>query len=119
MCQNDVGVLLSERFESNLPKFLQSDAGKIHILLVRQLEISSSLVRKLFKENKSAQFLVPDAVLEYINKNQLYGQLNLKADELKDIAVDALDDLKAKDVVVIDVRNKSNVTDIMIVATGT
>lgn len=42
----------------------------------------------------------------------------MNADELKDIVVNALDDLKAKDVVVIDVRDKSTVTDIMVVATG-
>jgi len=43
----------------------------------------------------------------------------MNADELKIIVLDALDDLKAKDVVVIDVRDKSTVTDIMVVATGT
>jgi len=43
----------------------------------------------------------------------------MNADELKNIVLDALDDLKAKDTVVIDVRDKSTVTDIMIVATGT
>jgi len=45
--------------------------------------------------------------------------MSMNAEELKDIAVNALDDLKAKDVVVIDVRDKSSITDIMIVATGT
>jgi len=43
----------------------------------------------------------------------------MNADELKDVVLDALDDLKAKDVIVIDVRDKSTVTDIMVVATGT
>lgn len=43
----------------------------------------------------------------------------MKADELTQIAVEALDDLKAVDVRVIDVRGKSNVTDVMVVATGT
>ena len=43
----------------------------------------------------------------------------MEVDELKKIVLDALEDLKAKDVVVIDVRNHSSVTDIMIVATGT
>jgi len=43
----------------------------------------------------------------------------MKVDELKSISVEALDDLKAKDIVVIDVRDKSSVTDIMIIATGT
>lgn len=42
----------------------------------------------------------------------------MQAEKLKDIVVDALDDLKAKDIVVIDVRDKSSITDIMVVATG-
>lgn len=43
----------------------------------------------------------------------------MEVDKLKEIVIDALDDLKAKDVKVIDVREQSNVTDLMIVATGT
>ena len=43
----------------------------------------------------------------------------MNVDELTQLAVDALDDLKAVDVRVIDVRGKSNVTDVMVVATGT
>ena len=43
----------------------------------------------------------------------------MKVDELTQIVVEALDDLKAVDVRVIDVREKSNVTDVMVVATGT
>ena len=43
----------------------------------------------------------------------------MNADELKVIVLDALDDLKAKDVMVIDVRDKSSITDIMVIATGT
>lgn len=43
----------------------------------------------------------------------------MKVDELTRIAVDALEDLKAVDVRVLDVREKTNVTDVMVVATGT
>lgn len=43
----------------------------------------------------------------------------MQTEKLKDIVIDALDDLKATDVVVIDVRDKSTITDLMIVATGT
>jgi len=42
----------------------------------------------------------------------------MQAEELKKIVVDALEDLKATDIVVIDVRDKSSITDIMVVATG-
>ena len=38
--------------------------------------------------------------------------------KLKNIVVDALDDLKAKDVLEIDVSRQSDVTDLMIIASG-
>jgi len=43
----------------------------------------------------------------------------MTADELTQLAFDALDDLKAVDVRVLDVREKTNVTDVMVIATGT
>jgi ribosome-associated protein len=42
----------------------------------------------------------------------------MKVDELTQLAIDALDDMKAVDVRVIDVRKKTNVTDVMVIATG-
>jgi nicotinamide mononucleotide adenylyltransferase len=38
-----------------------------------QNTVSSSLVRRLISENKSAAFLVPHQVLEYIEEHGLYG----------------------------------------------
>ncbi|EPL15455.1 ribosome silencing factor [Pseudomonas sp. CF161] len=43
----------------------------------------------------------------------------LKGDELVKVAVAALEDVKAQDVLVIDVRDKQSITDYMIIATGT
>ncbi|MBR9805103.1 ribosome silencing factor [bacterium] len=43
----------------------------------------------------------------------------MNALEIKDIVLDALDDLKAKEIVSLDVKGMSSVTDIMIVASGT
>ncbi|HHI93514.1 MAG TPA: ribosome silencing factor [Gammaproteobacteria bacterium] len=43
----------------------------------------------------------------------------MTVDELTQLAFDALDDLKAVDVRVLDVREKTNVTDVMVIATGT
>jgi ribosome-associated protein len=43
----------------------------------------------------------------------------MQIEELRDVVLQALDDLKAKDVVVLDVRGKTSITDIMIVASGT
>lgn len=41
------------------------------------------------------------------------------AEEIKDVVVNALEDLKAVDVAVLDVRGKSSVTDFMVIASGT
>jgi ribosome-associated protein len=43
----------------------------------------------------------------------------MNADDLKKRAVDALDDLKGKDIVTLDVRTITDVTDYMIICTGT
>lgn len=40
-------------------------------------------------------------------------------DQLKQMAIDALEDLKAEDITVLDVRGKTTVTDWIIIATGT
>jgi len=44
--------------------------------------------------------------------------VDVQIEALKRMALDALDDLKAKDVTVIDVRNKTSVTDWIVIATG-
>lgn len=43
----------------------------------------------------------------------------MRTENLETLVVDALEDLKAHDVRVIDVRGKSSVTDLMVVASGT
>lgn len=40
-------------------------------------------------------------------------------DELKQLAIDALEELKAEDILVLDVKGKTTITDWIIVATGT
>ena len=42
-----------------------------------------------------------------------------KGEPILQIVIDALDDLKAVDVKVLDVRGKTSITDVMVVATGT
>ena len=43
----------------------------------------------------------------------------MKAEALTDLVVDALDDVKGKDIVRLDVRDMTSVTDYMVVASGT
>lgn len=43
----------------------------------------------------------------------------LTADALKTLALDAIEDLKGQDIVVLDVKNKASFTDFMVIASGT
>jgi len=43
----------------------------------------------------------------------------MQVEKLRDIVIKALEDMKAKDIVIIDVKGRSSVTDIMIIASGT
>ncbi|MCL6269121.1 ribosome silencing factor [Sansalvadorimonas sp. 2012CJ34-2] len=43
----------------------------------------------------------------------------MQASELKDLVVDALEETKGKDIVTLDVSDKTDVTDLMIVVSGT
>jgi ribosome-associated protein len=43
----------------------------------------------------------------------------MQAEQLKDLVVTALEDIKAQDVSVIDVRDRTSVTDFMVLASGT
>ncbi len=43
----------------------------------------------------------------------------MQAEQLKDLIVNALEDVKAKDISVIDVRGRTSVTDYMVLASGT
>lgn len=43
----------------------------------------------------------------------------MQADKLRDIVINALEDVKARDISVLDVRDRTSVTDYMILASGT
>ena len=51
--------------------------------------------------------------------NHSLNTATLKTDSLKTLVLDALDDLKAKDVTLLDVSRLTSVTDLMVVASGT
>ncbi|HAO26374.1 MAG TPA: ribosome silencing factor, partial [Methylophaga sp.] len=42
----------------------------------------------------------------------------MKAEQLKLLVIDALEDIKAEDITVLDVTGMTDVTDVMIIATG-
>ncbi len=59
-------------FDPSVPRFTHPDLQPIHIFEVTRLNISSSHIRRLVKNNVSIQFLVPEQVNRYIAKQGLY-----------------------------------------------
>ncbi|MFC1602413.1 ribosome silencing factor [Pseudomonadota bacterium] len=43
----------------------------------------------------------------------------MQVEELRDLVIKVLEDMKAKDIVVIDVKGRTSITDIMVIASGT
>lgn len=45
---------------------------RIHFLRTPELEISSTVLRQLIRANRSVRYMIPDAVIAYIQKEDLY-----------------------------------------------
>lgn len=60
------------RFDPSPPRFTHPDLQPVYMLEVTRLDISSSHVRQLVKDNVSIQFLVPEPVERYIAKQGFY-----------------------------------------------
>ena len=69
---------LSEQYEKrreNDPDALRHfPAGKILTVDITLLDISSSAIRECLAKDKSARYLLPDAVLDYIRNHGLYRE---------------------------------------------
>lgn len=67
---------LSEFFQQRLRHTAQllklQSSGLLFFQAVTQLEISATQVRHLVKQGKNPQFLLPDAVIDYIRQHRLY-----------------------------------------------
>lgn len=67
-----VGALLANHFVSEIKPLHENLSGKVFPCPVTQLAVSASAIRQMIMEGKSAQFLVPDSVWEFIQLNRLY-----------------------------------------------
>jgi nicotinate-nucleotide adenylyltransferase len=64
----------ADRQVSQRIELAQATAGKLFFQAVTPLDISSTAIRKLIAEKKSADYLLPDTVLNYIKQHGLYQQ---------------------------------------------
>jgi nicotinate-nucleotide adenylyltransferase len=71
-CTGELQQQIERRRVAESGDLLQAPAGKVMSLEVTQLDISSTLIRRLIAAKRSPQFLLPDPVLEYIRQEQLY-----------------------------------------------
>ncbi|MCF7987183.1 MAG: nicotinate-nucleotide adenylyltransferase [Methylovulum sp.] len=67
-----VDCFFSERLVHAREALVQTRAGKLFFQAVTPLDISATAIRRMIAEKQNPGFLLPDAVIEYIQQNQLY-----------------------------------------------
>jgi ribosome-associated protein len=106
----DPGILNSRR------------AGAIFVQPIVPVDISATLIRdRVAREGNAGtkwRGLLPPAVLAYIERHHLYLRGRMRLNKLQQTAVTALEDIKARDITVLDVRKITSIYDSMIIATA-
>lgn len=106
------------------PSDVMAEPGRILLFEDSSFEISSTQLRtELAKpqgyDTKLVKQFLPSAVINYIRAEQLYKIEPMNPEKIKDQVVDALEDVKAQDIKVIDISDISDFADFMVVASGT
>ncbi|HNS32038.1 MAG TPA: nicotinate (nicotinamide) nucleotide adenylyltransferase [bacterium] len=72
-------IFLVARREADKPfKFLDTKGLRYNLIDSPYMEISSSYIRNCLNCGKTVKYLIPDKVIEYIRRNELYGFENDK-----------------------------------------
>ncbi|KPU83438.1 nicotinate-nucleotide adenylyltransferase [Psychromonas sp. PRT-SC03] len=69
---DEIKALLDEKKTENKEDLHYFQAGKIYFQSTTQLAISSSQIRTALQQQQSVDYLLPDAVITYIQAQQLY-----------------------------------------------
>ncbi len=139
--QGPLGELMVDRGTGAVNDLHKAPAGRIYVHAVTQLEISSTELRQIIDAGRDPRFLVPDAVREIIRESGCYARPQVtyrrematktrfppRRGAAQDIpsrrpccasSIAALDDMKAVNVKVMDVRHLTDITDIVVIASG-
>jgi nicotinate-nucleotide adenylyltransferase len=74
-CAGELRRQIEARRVHEAGKLLQQPAGRVLSLEITQLDISSTHIRALLAAGRSARFLLPDRVIDYIREQKLYRAL--------------------------------------------
>jgi nicotinate-nucleotide adenylyltransferase len=72
-CSGELRRQIEERRVHEAAQLLQNPAGGVLSLEITQLDISSTHIRSLLAAGRSARFLLPDRVIDYIREQGLYS----------------------------------------------
>ena len=72
----DMGAWLARHRLQDAAALRERPFGGVHVESLRPLDISATEIRRLLKSGKSARYLLPEQVLDYIEANKLYRQDN-------------------------------------------
>jgi len=65
-------IELTQKLTATQALLKQQPCGKLFFQIVTQLDISASQIRSIFAAHRRADFLLPDNVINYILRNDLY-----------------------------------------------
>ena len=68
----DMGAWLARHRLQDAAALRERPFGGVHVESLRPLDISATEIRRLLKSGKSARYLLPEQVLDYIEANKLY-----------------------------------------------
>lgn len=71
-CRGELRRQVEESRVHEAAKLLQRPAGRVLSLEITQLDVSSTHIRSLLAAGRSARFLLPDRVIDYIREQGLY-----------------------------------------------
>lgn len=70
---HEVARFYRNNLTNNLTDLITCPAGKIGQCELTQLDISATVIRRLFASGSSPRYLLPESVLDYVITHQLYG----------------------------------------------